>query len=215
MRIFPSLFADSPLQLPDYIICCIYNPYNGFIKHHLKELGKAIESYSKTYENITIMDDFEAGNSEPNLACFLTIFNFKSLANNKPTCYKNPYNHSCIDLKKLSELFSKFINFWDWIIEFPYNDPDSFQIAYRNCKRFDSQTFENVFSKKIEENMSKYFEAFKHTIIDTLEKYVPLKKQYQTVNHCIFVTEQLRNAIISRSRLRNQFLKNRSAEFRI
>ena len=57
------------------------------------------------------MDDFEAGNSEPNMACFLTIFNFKSLANNKPTCYKNPYNHSCIDLKKLSELFSKFINF--------------------------------------------------------------------------------------------------------
>ena len=63
--------------------------------------------------------------------------------------------------------------------------------------------------------MSKYFEAFKHTIIDTLENYVPLKKQYQTVNHSIFVTEQLRNAIISRSRLRNQFLKNRSAEFRI
>ena len=63
--------------------------------------------------------------------------------------------------------------------------------------------------------MSKYFEALKHTIIDTLEKYVPLKRQYQRVNHSIFVTKELRKAIISRSRLRNQFLKNRSAEFRI
>ena len=49
-------------------------------------------------------------------------------------------------------------------------------ISYRNYKRFDSQTFESVISKKIEENTSMDVEAFKRTIVDTLDKCAPLKK---------------------------------------
>ena len=60
-------------------------------------MGKAIEFYLKTYENIIITGDFNAEISEPNLASFYTFYNFKSLIN-KPTCYKNPHNPSCIDL---------------------------------------------------------------------------------------------------------------------
>ena len=40
------------LRKKKWLIFCIYNPHNRYIKHHLKELGKAIEFYSKTYENI-------------------------------------------------------------------------------------------------------------------------------------------------------------------
>ena len=48
------------------------------MKHHLKELGKPIEFYSKTNENI-IMGDLKSEISEPNLASFCTFYNFKSL----------------------------------------------------------------------------------------------------------------------------------------
>ena len=43
------------------------------------------------------MGDFNAEISEPNLTFFCTICNCNSLIN-KPSCYKNIGNPSCIDL---------------------------------------------------------------------------------------------------------------------
>ena len=59
------------------------------------------------------------------------------------------------------------------------------------------------------------FEAFKHTTVDTLDKYAPLKKKDLRANHSNFVTKEVSKAIINRSRLRNQFLKNKSVESRM
>ena len=42
------------------------------------------------------MGDFNTDISEPNLASFWDFYNFKSLIN-KPSCYRNPDNSSCID----------------------------------------------------------------------------------------------------------------------
>ena len=94
---FEAFCIELNLRKKKWLIFCIYYPHKRFIKHHLKELGKAIEFYLKTYENIIIMGDFNAEISEPNLASFCTFYNFKSLIN-KPTCYKNPDNPPCIDL---------------------------------------------------------------------------------------------------------------------
>ena len=44
-----------------------------------KELERAIEFYSKTYVNITIIGDFNAEISEFNLASFCTIYNFNPI----------------------------------------------------------------------------------------------------------------------------------------
>ena len=66
---FPLSFEAFGIDLnlrKKRLIFCIYNPHNRFIKHHLKELGKAIEFYSKTHENIIIMGDFNAEIYEPN-----------------------------------------------------------------------------------------------------------------------------------------------------
>ena len=42
------------------------------------------------------------------------------------------------------------------------------------------------------------FEAFKRTIVDTLDKYAPLKKKYLRANHSNFVTKELSKAIMNR-----------------
>ena len=103
---FEAFSIELNLRKKKWLIFCIYNPHNRFIKYHLKELGKATEFYSITYENIIIMSDFNAEISEPNLASFCTFYNFKNLIS-KPTCYKNPDNPSCIwfNFNKLSKLF--------------------------------------------------------------------------------------------------------------
>ena len=55
------------------LIFCIYTPRNRFIKDHLKEMGKAIEFYSKKYENIIIMGSFNAEISEHLSVVSLTV----------------------------------------------------------------------------------------------------------------------------------------------
>ena len=172
------------------------------------------------------MGDFNVEISEPNLASFCTFYNFKSLIN-KPTCYKNPGNPSCIDLiltncpnyYQNSSTFETGLSDFHKLILTLFNSETPQQrpniISYRNYKRFDSQTFESVISKKIKENTSMYFEAFKRTIVGTLDKYAPLKKKYLRASHSNFVTKELSEAIMNRSRLRNRFLKNRSVESRM
>ena len=59
------------------------------------------------------------------------------------------------------------------------------------------------------------FEAFKRTIIDTLDKHAPLKKKNLRASHFIFATKELSKTIMNRSRLKKQFLRNRPVESRM
>ena len=52
-------------------------------------------------------------------------------------------------------------------------------------------------------------------LLSTIHKYASLKKEYLRVNQSNFVIKELSKAIINRSRLRNEFLKNRSVESRM
>ena len=52
-------------------------------------MDKAIEFYSKTYDNILIAGDFNAQVSDIKLDTFCSIWNLKSLGK-EPTCFKNP-----------------------------------------------------------------------------------------------------------------------------
>ena len=49
---FETFCIELNLRNKKWLIFCIYNPRNRSIKHHLKELGKAVEFYSKTYETL-------------------------------------------------------------------------------------------------------------------------------------------------------------------
>ena len=162
---FEAFCSQLNLRRKKWPIFYIYKPHNRFIKHHLKELGKAIEFYSKTYENIIVMGDFNTEISEHDLASFFTFYNFKSLIN-KPTCYKIPDNSSWIDLI-LTNCFIYFQNsstFETGLSDFhkliltlfksKIPEPQPNMMPYRNYKRFDRETLETVISKKIEENTS-------------------------------------------------------------
>ena len=43
-----------------------------------------------------------------------------------------------------------------------------------------------------------------------MDKHAPLKEKYLRANHANFMTKQLRKAIMRRSKLQNDFLKDRS-----
>ena len=157
------------------------------------------------------MGDFNAEISGSNLAFFCTFYNFKSLIN-KPTCYKNPDNPcidliliSCLNYFQNSSVFESGLSDFHKLILTIFKSKILQQrpniISYWNYERFDTQTFEGVISKT-EQNTSMDFEAFKRTIVDTLDKRASSKKKYLRAH---FFTKELRKVIMNKSRLRNQF----------
>ena len=56
-----------------------------------------LDKYSKHYDKIMLVGDFNAEESEPCLSQFLYEYNTKNLVK-EYTCFKNALNPSCIDL---------------------------------------------------------------------------------------------------------------------
>ena len=53
------------------------------------------------------------------------------------------------------------------------------------------------------------------TFLNVLNKFAPLKKKYLRANHSRFVNKELNKAIMQRSRLRNEYLKDKTRAARI
>ena len=79
------------------LIFCCYNPQKHLIKDHLLHLKNAIDFYSKPYENVILIGDYNAEISDTHMNSFCAIYHLKSLIN-EPTCYKNPEKPTCLDL---------------------------------------------------------------------------------------------------------------------
>ena len=58
------------------------------------------------------------------------------------------------------------------------------------------------------------FGSLKKCFMELLNKVAPLKTKFLRANHSKFVTKDLSKAIMLRTKLRNQFLKNRNLEAR-
>ena len=67
------------------------------MKEHLRVLTEGIQFYSKYYENILLMGDYNAEITETNMSSLCEIYHLPDIIK-QPTCFKNPSNPSCIDL---------------------------------------------------------------------------------------------------------------------
>ena len=79
-----------------YVIFSIYRPPKQNINYFLNSLSKGLDFYSKHYENICILGEFNATPSNPYLTLFLENQNIKSMIKN-PMSFKSS-NGSAIDL---------------------------------------------------------------------------------------------------------------------
>ena len=86
------------------------------------------------------------------------------------------------------------------------------RVIHRQYKNFRNDYFRIV----LENALLKYdinsidYDNFIKTFLTVLDKHDPIKKKYLRVNHANLVAKQLRKAIMKRSKLRNDFLKDRN-----
>ena len=85
-------------------------------------------------------------------------------------------------------------------------------IHYRDYKSFNTQSFrQDVFANLHEENVNiNQLEKFLNVFKKVLDIHAPIKRRYITANQRPFMNKTLQKAKITRSRLRNKFLKNKT-----
>ena len=69
----------------------------SFISNHLECLNRVIDEYSKKYQNVLFLGDFNATINEKCMEEFCNLNGFSSLIK-KPTWFKYPVKPACIDL---------------------------------------------------------------------------------------------------------------------
>ena len=211
-----------------WLVCWPYNPHKDNISNHLQLIRKKIDLYSSNYESIILVGDF---NSEINDKCmndFCESYNLSSLIR-ESTCYKNPENPSRIDLS-LTNSPSSFQN--SNVVETGLSDfhgmivtvmTTSFQRLppkirhYRDYSNCDNNILRvSLFNKLSKLNTETIdLNKFVNSFIDTLNNHAPSKKKYIRSNHLPFMNKELSKEIMHRTRLWNNFLRNRSDEIKI
>ena len=85
-------------------------------------------------------------------------------------------------------------------------------IKYRNYKKIANNLFRNdLLNKLLSKNVqTKHVDLFKDTAQYILDRHAPLKENHVRCNQAAFVNKNLRNAIMTRSRLLNKFWQDRT-----
>ena len=153
----------------------------------------------------------------------MIIINLKNL-NNVPTCHENPLKPSCIDLfltncsrsfqdtQVIETGLSDFRKMNITVLKMFFSKQKHETVFFRNYKKFDNSAFREVLNRdilKYDLNNIEY-DAFQEITVSPLNVYTPLKKKYLRANHACFATNELRKAILQRTRLRNIYLKQRT-----
>ena len=66
--------VELNLRKQKWLTFCCYNPHKYLIKDYLLQIKSAIDFYSKSYENITLMADFNVENYDSHMDCTSVLF---------------------------------------------------------------------------------------------------------------------------------------------
>ena len=177
-----------------------------------------------------ILGYFNVEIEEANMKWFCQNYNPKSLIK-QPTCYKNCNKPSCINLilTNVPRLFqstcvletevSGFHLMTVAVMRKTFKKMPPKVINYRSHRDFSNETYIvvriNNFSIEVFVKNNDGLKKFCKPTMDTLNYFSPIKKKYARGNQMSFMTKNLSKEIMTRSRLRNKYLKHKTEENRL
>ena len=205
-----------------WFVNCSYNPHKSNIVKHLDIISRSLDALSSKNKNTVLLGDFNACVDDAALQIFCKFYSMHSLIK-QPTCFKNPKNHSCIDLI----LTNKPRSFQTkCIIETGSSDFHRMTISvlkmhfrkllpkvfnYRDFKRFDNERFIDSLHYTLSEEQIDYsrkLDKFFEICENVLNKHALRRKKYIRGNNKPFMTKAYSKDIMQRTPFRNKFLKN-------
>ena len=169
----------------------------------------------------TLLGDFNMTPEEKNLEHFTDTFSLEHLIN-EPTCFKG--SPSCIDLimTNRKSYFKNTCVTVTGISDFHKLTAVSLKSqilkatpkikTYRNYKTFDENRFNEDLKSKLDSIEKLDYPLFESIFIDVLNTHAPVTTKKVRANNHQFMTKALRKAIMTRSRLKNAYLKTRNSK---
>ena len=219
------MFIEINLRKKKWLLSCSYNPHRSKIVNHLNEIGRHLDSYSSKYDNYILMGDFNVEPTEHAMAEFMQTYDLRNLVKG-PTCFKNPENPSCIDLiltnrnrsfqgSYLIETgISDFHKMTLTVMKSYFKKQEPKILTYRDYKNFSNEKLRHDLKSDLSRgNIDiSQLEIFIECILNILNTMAPIKKRSVRSNQAPFMNKNLKKAFMTRSRMRNNFLKNKTKE---
>ena len=202
------------------------NPHKSNIGTFLGEIGPILDRHMCKLEQFLLVGDFNSEICETTLHYFCQTYNLTNLVT-EATCFKNVSNPSLIDLMltNKSKCFQHSLNIESGLSDhhkmtvtvlkafFPKQAPTI--IKYRDFRNFNSNTFYiELFHDLSKINSSADYEDFESTFSATFDRHAPIKEKKVRANNAPFMNKILSKAIMTRTRLRNKFLRDPSSSNR-
>ena len=189
---FEAMFIELIIGRTKWFLMGGYNPKKGKIYYFLIHASKIIDKFIGNYENMIILGDLNVETSEVIMKDFCEMYNFRNLIN-KPTCYKNAKNPSCIDviLTNCPSCFNDSMT-----VETGLSDHHKMTLTvlktffknklptivnYRSYKNFDEHLFRNSLKNALQDTINIHinYDEFKEIFMLVLNKYAPMKKEHK------------------------------------
>ena len=217
-------FVEINLRKEKWLFCCSHNSHKNSISTHTDFLKMELDLHSSNYENFILLGDFKSEIEDLNLRDFCNLHLLKNLMK-KPTCFKKPENRKTIDLiltnrprsfcnfDSLETGLSDFHKLTVTVLKMFFKKQSPKLISYRNYKNFSNDSFctdlinETSSDGILEGDLTSSLDACKKSI----DYQAPRKKKYRA-NQVPFLTKDINEEIMTRSRLRNKFIRCRSGE---
>ena len=218
-----TISVEINLRKRKWFLNCSYNPHKNLISNHLECLNRIMDAFSKNYDNVIFLGDFNTSINDNAMKSFCSLNDLTSLID-QPTCYKNPGKPTCIDLTltnhpnyfQQNNVFETGLSDFHMMVvtelKMGFQKLKPHIVAYRDYKHFDNEKFRSDIENCASE---KNLKCFKETVFCIFNKHAPIKRKYVRAKKAPFMTKELHKAIMKRSRLRNKFLKVKSITGRI
>ena len=195
---FESICVDIKLEF----VSSSYNPNKSFISNDLKCLNRMIDEYSKIYQNVLFLGDFNYSISEKCAAEFLNLNGLTSLIK-KPICFMNPEKptiialiltnqSSCFQHSKVFEAGpSGFHLLTGTEFKMSFQKLQTKILNYKEYKNFDKSSNTTDLHR------------FKKTVFCIFHKHAPIKRKYIRANGALSMTKDLHKANYEKIRTKN------------
>ena len=92
-----TISVEINLRKRKWFLNCFYNPNKNVISNQLECLNRIMDEFSKNYENVIFLGDFNTCINDNEMTSFCSLNDLISLID-QPTCCKNPDKPTCIHL---------------------------------------------------------------------------------------------------------------------
>ena len=185
-------------------------------------MTSAVDKYN-VYDKFLLLGDFNISEDDEVLADFMSDLDSKCLIK-EPTCFKSNENPSKIDLfitnsslsfQNTCAIDTGLSDFHRMIVTvmkntIPKSKPR--EIQYRNLKKIDKDTFEESLRRKLLELTDKNYEDFERIVLAELDTAAPVKTKKVRANNKPFMTKEICKAIMTTSRLENNYRREKTEE---